>query len=151
MLSGKVTVEVDVDPQVLMKELVDLEVFYGRDRVEKYDNNYLLNITLKGVSSKFSFKIPVYVHVSGNRVYHIGMGETNYLASFELVGTSKETLLIAWAQLKAGRKAWFMGARLDLFLKELIDAAIARAMLKRHSREGESVNLASREREIQGR
>ncbi|MHC1601151.1 MAG: hypothetical protein ACXQTB_02250, partial [Candidatus Nezhaarchaeales archaeon] len=73
----------------------------------------------------------------------------NYLASFELVGTSKGTLLIAWAQLKAGRKAWFMGARLDLFLKELIDAAIARAMLKRHSRE--SMSITSREREIQGR
>lgn len=137
MLSSKVTVEVDVNPQDLIKELIDLEEFYGRDKVEKQDNNYLLNVTLKGTGSKFNFRMPVYVHVSGNRVYHIGTGETNYMASFEVIGTSKGTLLIAWAQLKAGRKAWFMGARLDLFLKELVDAAIARAMLKHHLRGGQ--------------
>lgn len=133
MLSGRVSVEVDVDPQVLMRELVDLESFYGKDNVEKYDDKYLLKLTLKGVGTQYTYRIPVYVQVVGNKVYHVGMGEYDYLASFELIGTSKGTLLIAYAQLKSGRRAWFMGARLDLLFKELVDAAIGRALIKRGS------------------
>ena len=134
MLSSKITIEVGVDSQALIEELIDVERFYGSDIIERHGDNYVLNLTLRGVGSRFSFKIPIYVQVVGNRVYHIGFGGTEYLASFEVVAIPGGSLLIAWVQLRAGRKAWFMGANLDEFLRGLVNAAATRAILKRRAK-----------------